>query len=100
MKVADAQTLCLHINDSTCLLALFSPVARGGVLDLHLGLPASALVANQMAGNEIRNVVAQRIVPREIFHGDDVVNGGALRIGPWKGQVDDFMALVADLVCA
>lgn len=85
MKVFDAQTLCLHINDSMCLLSLFSPVAGCGMLDLLLRLPASALVANQMAGNEIRDVVAQRVIPREIFHGDDVVNGGALRIGPWKG---------------
>lgn len=98
MKVFDAQTLCLHINDSTCLLALFAPVARCGVIDLLLRLPTSALVANQMAGNEIRYVIAQRIVPREIFHGDDVVNSRAHRVGPLETQVNELVAFVADLI--
>lgn len=100
MKVFDAQTLCLHINDSTCLLGLFSPVARCGVLDLLLRLPTSALVANQVAGNEIRNVVAEWIIPGEIFHGDDVVNGRAHRVGPLETQVNELVAFVADLVRA
>lgn len=97
MKVFDAQTLCLHINDSTCLLCLFSPVARCGVLDLRLRLAASALVANQVTGNKIGNVVAQWVVPGEIFHGDDVVNGGALRVRPLEVQINELVALIADL---
>ncbi|OHU63973.1 hypothetical protein BKG85_11090 [Mycobacteroides chelonae] len=70
------------------------------MLDLLLRLPASALIANQVARNEIRDVIAQRVIPREIFHGDDVVNGGALRVGPREAQINELMAFVADLVCA
>lgn len=67
------------------------------MFDLLLRLPASTLIANQVAGNEIRNVVAEWVIPGEIFHGDDVVYGRAHRVRPFEAQVNELVAFVADL---
>lgn len=69
------------------------------MFDLLLRLPSSALIANQVAGNEIRNVVAEWVIPGEIFHRDDVVYGRAHRVRPFEAQVNELVAFVADLVC-